>query len=255
MLVVESHNLNDIIQMAGRLRKGVKSLFVIIDSTLYIDDEYEKEADFCKTQIANIKKDVKNNIEYSGASNEFFKQLCSQNNIEDYFGNICAIKPINKLKESSKLTDYIEYIQCTFNYVQYSYIRNAFIFYELRKLGKLEANENKIKFDIAKNKGRYSYEKIGREMFSNAKIVASLLKAKYVAINHLEQALKKNNSNIFTKEQVKIITSELNEILGESYRNTKNLLESFSDYTCEDEKHKKNTNKRIYKKNDNLVFE
>ena len=78
-LYVESHIQSDIIQMAGRIRCGVKNMYVVIDSQDNYSPEWPNWADFCHRHLATS-TDSSGSI--FDACNEYLESLCIHHGID-----------------------------------------------------------------------------------------------------------------------------------------------------------------------------
>lgn len=119
-MFVEPHNEVDVIQMAGRLRKPIQTLYVITDSTPHIDMEDSNERPFSKgsTVIDTI--------------NLYFKTLCKENDVE--LENPDCFRPV--IHKVEVLGKFIEFIHNKFPYLRYDYFTDTFVYYKERETSK-----------------------------------------------------------------------------------------------------------------------
>lgn len=130
-MYVEAHNQSDVVQMAGRARRGVDYLNIVVDAEGYSsNDKWRKEEIlFTNTQLVQrdisddeVKKEMQEK-HYSSAANEFL-QYCLER---------CG-KASDEEKNSVKLRT-IEYLEEKFPYIKYSYLHERFMYYGLKEIG------------------------------------------------------------------------------------------------------------------------
>lgn len=121
VMFVEAHNEVDIIQMVGRLRNPIETLYIVVNSIPHHDMEsrYEKMMTKHETFIPTI--------------NAYYQALCRDigidlNDPEDIFR-----KPAHEIEN---LGDFIEYIHGKFPYIRYDYFTDEFVFYAERENSK-----------------------------------------------------------------------------------------------------------------------
>lgn len=220
-MIIETHNQIDIVQMAGRVRNGIKYVFIINDSEGYEDTEYEKLAFFTKSKISNFDK------HYLGVANEFYSQLCSENGFSHLYGNSTSNITLHSTmkKGISDLKKYINYIHTTFPYVKYSYIDNAFAFYALKEIGKNINDCYNEKFSETPEiwKGIFPHTKIKSAKTSQAR-----------GNMCVEELLGGETVKVFTKEEAQLLKSNLISVLGlPNKSNLMSMIKNYTDYSCE----------------------
>lgn len=119
-MFVEAHNEIDIIQMAGRLRNPIQTLYVIVDSTPHSDMEDSNERPFSKD--ANTLKTI----------NTYFHCLCKEHEVELETPD-CFRPVIHKVEELGK---FIDFIHNKFPYIRYDYFTDTFVYYKERAISK-----------------------------------------------------------------------------------------------------------------------
>ena len=235
-MFIESHDSNDIIQMAGRIREGLRWLFIIIDSQQYPDNKNIFERVFDYREIASTNDNL-------GSANSFFKKLCEVLDAKELFNN-----PDIKIRDYSESTaeiiyNYIEFIHKKFPYVRYSYINNAFFYYSLREEGEKIYSNNTKSFHTAKKKGKHFLERLCEKWFKNAHVIPTIIVAmtkEERASDYIKNKILKNGSNVFSKSQKDEMVKELKIILGlNEGKNLKAILDKHTVYTCEANHHSK----------------
>ncbi len=116
-MFVETHNEVDIIQMAGRLRNPIQTLYVITDSTPHTDMEDSNERPFSK------------NSSVINAINLYFKKLCKENDIA--LENPDCFHPV--IHKVEVLGKFIDFIHNKFPYIRYDYFTDTFVYYKERE--------------------------------------------------------------------------------------------------------------------------
>lgn len=119
-MFVETHNEVDVIQMAGRLRNPIETLYIITDSTPHIDMEDSNEQPFSKGSAV------------IDTINRYFNTLCKENDIDlkdpDCFRPvICKVEALGK---------FIDFIHNKFPYIRYDYFTDTFVYYKEREASK-----------------------------------------------------------------------------------------------------------------------
>ena len=121
-MVIESHNTSDVIQMAGRVRSGVKDLYLVVDAMPHPTD-YAEEVMENKLAL----------IQIYGSTDRREKR------IKDKDGNIDKrCYPLNfMLNEvpANQLGRFIQFIEGKFRYIRYSYLYDSFMMYDPRATG------------------------------------------------------------------------------------------------------------------------
>lgn len=121
-MVIESHNRSDVIQMAGRVRSGVKDLYLVVDAMPYPTDYVEE---VMENKLALI--------QIYGSTDRRKKR------IKDKDGNIDKrCYPLNfMLNEvpANQLGRFIQFIEGKFRYIRYSYLYDSFMMYDPRATG------------------------------------------------------------------------------------------------------------------------
>ena len=119
-MFVDAHNEVDVIQMAGRLRNPIQTLYVVADSTPNNDMEDSNERPFSKDAVT------------IDAINTYFQALCKAHNIA--LENLDCFRPIIHRVEA--LGKFIDFIHNKFPYIRYDYFTDRFVYYEERAASK-----------------------------------------------------------------------------------------------------------------------
>ena len=133
---IESHNLTDIRQMAGRLRNGVEHTYVIVDSLGHNSREHPLERQVSK-MLCSLNLNWKNGTETPENMrflDELLEVFCAQNGVKALRGN----RKSEKRAFSTKYEDVgrlIDLIRNRFPYVQYNFFSNKFQYNTLRERG------------------------------------------------------------------------------------------------------------------------
>ncbi len=121
VVFVEAHNEIDIIQMVGRLRNPIETLYIVVDSVVHHDQEsrYERKLSKSESFIPNI--------------NTYYQSLCQRREIDLYDPEDIFRQPAHCIVD---LGDFIDYIHAKFLYIRYDYFTDKFVFYSERESGK-----------------------------------------------------------------------------------------------------------------------
>lgn len=133
-MFVEAHNELDVIQMAGRLRNPIQTLYVIVNSTPHTDAEDHNEKPFSKDTVV------------LDAVNTHFHELCHDNNV-DLEDPDCFRPVIHKVEPLGK---FIDFIHNKFPYIRYDYFVDKFVYYEEREYSKEYYTEQRRIYDDAR---------------------------------------------------------------------------------------------------------
>ena len=217
VLVVESHNKSDVLQMAGRVRSGVKDLYIVVDVSPYPTD-YTKEA--MEQKLARI--------QLFGSTNPTDPQ------IKDSDGKIDKrCYPLNYSLneiEPNQLQNFIDLVESKFPYVKYSYINSSFMMYVPRITGiKYIQKENKI-WETAVENQRIAT--LVKSWFPDAIVeeYQSEYERKCVASWNIWNKYGFELNLVYSREVVDNFKAELSLVW--EYKQINKLLSMFSDYEC-----------------------
>lgn len=219
-MFVETRVDIDIVQMAGRVRRGVKTLYVVVDGVQYPEKESRYEAELARRD------------DFLEAINRKFREICRATDFDPDEADRCE----TVLKHQDR-KEYIEYIHEKFPYVRYDYFTDRFVFYPERELSKRYYAQQNERFERARQEVggliRLAQEwypgipctvsRQAQPMADKRKIVEDYLREKgYLGaekISGLERA---------------VILKELNALLGENRKKLQTLLNcyGFEKRTC-----------------------
>lgn len=141
---IESHNVTDIIQMAGRVRYGAENLYIILDAPGFNNDEHSLES-FMSKQL------TREGTNSFSQSNENLAEFCHRYSIDNLIGNRDASFRA-EISANKKIIDYIELFESKYKYLQYDFIQNKFCYNLYREIGRKSASRERAEFDeLAQN--------------------------------------------------------------------------------------------------------
>lgn len=223
-LYVESHIQSDIIQMAGRIRVGVKHMYIIVDSSDNYSNEWKNEADFCQQELASSFSSVGS---LDNGCNDFLQTLCIRNGLEHFFNEKKSeTTAYSKSKTGKPIADYIDYIHEKFPYIRYSYFDNTFRFYRMRKVSRALQRQELRRFNEALETSG-AIEDLFRQWFPTAKVhsyISPEEKQNAQARAYLEKLGITDSSKRFTSTACREILEKLNSIYGENLTSINSLL-------------------------------
>ncbi len=219
-MYIEAHNKTDAVQMAGRLRCGVKNLYVIVDERPVREPGWKYEADFTEKMMAgkNPTKDEK------GTLNIYLENLCDYEGVKKFVNHNDSEFTVHdeKCKEISK---YIDFAHERFPYARFDYIKNRFEYYAWKKLGVEYGQEQEERFKEAYLTGELI--SLGKEWFPTAKIcnyVSREKRAKAI----LDEFIAKSDSGKFLHDELDSLCNTLNSVFGTDYKKINRVLEKFT---------------------------
>lgn len=219
---VESHNYSDVIQMAGRIRKGVDCLYIVVDSKGYGAGKWRLDADFCNMEIACKSQDT-----VTGAANEYLKALCQKLKLDLYNDPEASTTAYS----NKMIGAYIDYIHEKFPFVRYSYFKNIFEFYGLKKKGHIYQQDNN---DAFMNAGMTAepYKDLAQSWFPTAKVYP--FTSKEVISKQMLLAFLGNDPDRLVPEQdIEELVAQLNTIWGSDLGSINPLMKKFTSATFE----------------------
>lgn len=208
---VESHNMSDIIQMAGRVRHGAENLYIIVNSCGYSDDDYPYEDELAIDELAPDARDIlkgKSSVQ-DGSFNRHLLKLCNTRGFQNFFANrisdFCPFRGKQNL-----IRQYIKRVHDMTDFVRFDHFCNHFCFYYL----KTEANrylKKQHKQFIAASQDHAKYVTLFQEAFPDS--VIHPYKGRIDLMReYIELQLAGNPKREFTKEQIDQHIAELNSI-------------------------------------------
>lgn len=205
-LFVESHAEVDILQIAGRIRKGVDVLYIITDSTQhgtkesYFEYELSRREDF----LAVINDELAKAAKMDGV---------------DLHQNTWARKPVSQYPTVSA---YIDYIHEKFPYIRYDYFKDEFVLYTQRKASILYYAEQQQIF--ADSVGSADKLKALSDTWFPGVPVSVLSDLQQQVDDYLENNHWLNSERTIKGEERGMILEDLNRITGENSKQLKTLL-------------------------------
>ena len=216
-MIIETHNKSDAIQMAGRVRSGVKDLYIVVDALPYPTDYIEEDME---QKLAKI--------QLWGSTNP------TDPVIKDANGNTDKrCYPLNYMLNEipeDQLQKFIDLLKDKFPYVRYSYLYACFRYYVPRITGlDYIKRENAIWKTGVKTK---SIQQIVSDWFPDAKVHAykSNREQKYEASWKLWKKYGFKLGEIYDKQMVDAFKDELS-VLWE-HKQLNKLMRMFSHYEC-----------------------
>ena len=224
---VESHNISDIKQMAGRIRHGAENLYIIVDSQGHKDTDYPHEYLLSRDEYAPSVQRIdkgKQSPEF-GSCNRHLKKICDQNGYSDFFANReSGLCPTHN--EHNVISKMITRFQVTMPYVQFDYFRNHFCLYYLKDAGERYIRMQNHQFGEAK----YNHSKYVKA-FTQAFPASIVHPYKYIdeqMREYMDQLLSDDPTRAFSTEEVNAHFATLNRIKFDDpaayYSNRNSLL-------------------------------
>ena len=209
-MFVETHLLYDIVQMAGRVRSGMKNLYIITDT-----DQFKYGGNF--TDIIFSKKIMVVNADISNSDDEANKYL-----ISEYLSNE---KELDKNYEERKknLLYYIKYIEDRFSYVRYNVFRQRFEYFRIKESAEIIANNCIDKFKAILLEDMPQIEQFFKKWFPNVSVKREETAESYCK-NYLLSLIGKKPFITLTKEELKTHTTVIRERFGIDIKSPKKLL-------------------------------
>ena len=216
-MIIETHNRSDAIQMAGRVRSGVKNLYIVVDASPYPVDYYREDIE---QKIARI--------QIWGSTQ------ADDPPIKDAEGHIDKrCYPLNHMLNDipkDQVQKFIDLVEDKFPYIKYSYLYGSFMFYVPRVAGtKYIEKENQLWEIGVKNK---SLPQIVQGWFPDANVseYKSDKDQKSESSWNVWNKKEFNLNVVYEKKIVEDFRRDLTEIWG--YKQLNKLLSMFSNYEC-----------------------
>lgn len=214
-LYVESHIQSDIIQMAGRIRCGVKHMYIIVDSQDHHSSGWQDEPFLYRDESPGSVIDSYNNF------------------LKNFYGNVSTKPPFvnaetfayDTEQTCKRVAAYVEHVQ-EHAYVRYSYFDNAFHFYKLRDISRhLQEQELNMFKRALKNPGHI--EAVFKRWFPDS-VVHPYISIEEVRKQEASEYLHKlgitDATKRFTCDDCTAIRNELNQIYNEDLTSLNPLL-------------------------------
>ena len=120
-MFVETHLMYDVVQMAGRVRKGVENLYIITNAE-------QLNSAGSMNDILFSKKVMVENKDYVDSSNESNAYL-----VKEYLENKMEMEKESAMRKRN-LMNYVRYIENRFSYVRYNIYKRQFEFFYLKEI-------------------------------------------------------------------------------------------------------------------------
>lgn len=214
-LYVESHIQSNIIQIAGRIRKGVNHMYIIVDSQDHHSSTWQDEPYLYRDESPGSIIDGYNNF------------------LKNFYGNVGTKPPLANAETFTydieqtckRVAAYVEHVQER-AYVRYSYFDNAFHFYKLRDISRcLQQQELNMFKRALKNPG--NIEALFRLWFPDSVVhpyIPSEEARKQEAIAYLSEQGVLDVRNRFDQAACTAIRIELNRIYNTDLTSLNPLL-------------------------------
>lgn len=209
-MFVEAHVDIDVVQMAGRIRHGVKTLYVIVDSAQYPDKESRFEAELSQR------------TDMLEAINTKFREICEATDYD--FDEQERFIPVLKDKNRK---EFIEYIHEKYPYIRFDYFTDQFVYYPERKLSKSYYAKQSLRFERATEEPG-GLLKLAQEWYPGIKCTVSrkaksLCDRQKIIEDYLRKKGYENGKRIDGSERTNIL-DEINVLLGEEAKSLGALL-------------------------------
>ncbi len=216
-MIIETHNKSDAIQMAGRVRSGVKNLYIIVDARPYPTDYMEEDME---QKIARI--------QLWGSTNPKDPIIKDKNGNTDR-----RCYPLNYMLneiQEDQLQKFINLVKDKFPYVKYSYLYACFMYYVPRVTGtQYMQKENAIWEAGVKRK---EIQSIVKSWFPDANVAGFLSDRdrKYEASWNIWKKYGFQLGVLYNKQVISAFKNELFALW--KYKQLNKLLSMFSHYEC-----------------------
>ena len=236
-MFVEAHAALDVVQMAGRLRKPVDMLYVVVDSIGHPDKENSQEYRFAL------------NKRYRAGINEEYMKECqktgySPNDPEAFFQEPAYSNAIRRA--------FIDLVHKRDSFLRYDFFTDRFMFYGERKVGKAYY-ENQDRIFAQARTSEMNLMSLGRTWFPDARVRVSN-KVKFVCNRqelideYFEWRGWLDREKLGAVER-DIMLLELNKLLQMESKQLKSLLKKYGyDILLLENGHKKNATFKVVKR-------
>ena len=209
-IFVESHNISDIIQMAGRVRHGAENLYIIVDPPGHKKELFPEDHVRAKLYLAPDARKIDDQTDLAKwTDNAFLRDLCHKERIWDFYSNRMPSE-LPYRKDGHAIRRYIEHIHNTEKYVRYDYFRNHFCYYYLSAVARCYLNQQKQRFWSAWE-DHSQYPKIFQKVFPTA--ITHPYKDRLDQMREFVEAqLDGDPKREFSTDQLRAHKAELNRI-------------------------------------------
>lgn len=222
--------MDDIIQMAGRIRNGLHYLYIIADAKQF-------HSQFSEHEIGISKEIACSSETACGGINAYLQKLCKKEGIAEYYDDISASSS-PKSKEVKELQSFVEK---KFPYILFSPIYHRFFFYAQKFYGeKLAASYRKlfssIRDDEYTSSGDRLFEfhyRFSSEMFPTSWTICSIY-GKERAEELLDEYIGQTGEKVISTDEITALLAKINAQLGTGYVQIKSALEAIhkGKYLC-----------------------
>lgn len=165
-IYVETHAEVEIIQMAGRVREGFSTLYIITDSKGFVDKESSFEYVLSGDNVTVCDDETCSLVELT------LVDLCNA-----HFFALTKVEHID-LKDDwrkpaysyEKLSEFIDYIHAKFPYIRFDYMEDRFVLYKNRCSGKRYYAKQDARFNEAK-KSCESLEALAQSWYKEIPVI------------------------------------------------------------------------------------
>ena len=233
VMFVEAHNEVDVIQMVGRLRNPIETLYIVVDSVPHHDMESRFERKLTKSN------------DFIPAINAYYQSLCQDQGIDLHDPEDIFRQPAHRIES---LGDFIDYIHGKFPYIRYDYFTDEFVFYSEQEEGKdYYAHQHSTYRNAAKTTaglqalaarwfpGIPSYVEVSLEGDIQQAVDSYLTNNRWL---NGERAIRQN--------ECRIILDNLNRITGENSRQLSTILRHYG-YQIGSNSHRSDARRTITK--------
>jgi len=229
-MFVETHNMDDIIQMAGRVRSGLHYLYIIADAKQFHIPFSEHEIGISK-EIACSSETV------CGGINTYLQKLCEKEGVAEYYDDISA----SSSPKSEKVKELQSFVEKKFPYILFSPIYHRFFFYEQKYYGeKLAASYRKLFSSIRDDEYTSSGDRLfeyhyyfSSEVFPTSWTMCSIY-GKERAEELLDEYIGQTGEKVISIDEIPALLAKINAQLGTEYVQIKSAFEAIHQgkYLC-----------------------
>lgn len=225
---VEAHAESDIKQMAGRLRQGVDTLYIVWDPYTVNDLELAGEESFSY------------NSTLLHAVNDYYLKLCQK---IDYSWDFTQLEA--SPSAISSLNSYITFIHNKFPYLRFDFASNQFVLYPERGLGRAYYKGQEITFFSCKSKAQC--EELVKKWFPNAECEVNITfyedKKAELGAYLVGKGWLGPHADIKGPQRTELL-NKIREITGEDFKSLGPALKRFG-YTIESTGHNERSKSTI----------
>lgn len=226
VMFVEAHNEMDVIQMVGRLRNPIKTLYIVVNSVPHHDLESRYERKLTKSD------------NFIPTINAYYQSLCQSLDIDLHDPEDIFRKPAYKIDD---LGDFIDYIHGKFHYIRYDYFKDEFVFYPEREEGKdYYAQQHSIYANAAESAA--GLQALAEQWFPGipSYVDVNLTEDVQRAVDeYLSSSNWLDGQRVIRQNERREILNDLNRITGENSRQLATLLSHYG-YRLQANSHKTN---------------